>query len=246
MKIQIPLTYLNNIITNIGIDRRQYHDNFKTVTTQTPYPVIHGGEESLRTSMLVKPNAFAYPKIDKAKQTFEKYASRILVPDRVRWNTAHVIALYCAEPVISNIFYAVKLKVPDEVMEYAEKALVLWLNTTWGMLTVLLSREETEGAWTELKMGQWRLLKVLDVSVLSLDMLKALAKVFDAYANKALKRIPEQFDPNDPDPVRLGIDKGFIKTLFPAIDDEVLEEKLKRLYRHVDVALRQWITGVRT
>jgi hypothetical protein len=87
---------------------------------------------------------------------------------------------------------------------------------------------------------------VLDISALSLGTLESLAKVFDEYADKALKRIPKQFDPNDPDPVRLGIDKDFIKTLFPAIDDEVLEGKLKRLYRHVDVALKQWITGTRT
>jgi len=246
MKIPIPLTYLNNIIISVGIDRRQYHDNFNTKNTQTPYPVVYGGEESVRISMLVKPNAFAHPKTDKAKQIFEKHASRVLVPDRIRWNTAHVVALYCTEPVISNIFYAIRLKVSDKVMEYAEKAFVLWLNTTWGMLTVVLSREETEGAWTSLKIGQWRLLKVLDVSALSLGTLESLAKVFDEYAGKALKRIPEQFDPNDPDPVRLGIDKDFIRTLFPAIDDEVLEGKLKRLYRHVDVALKQWITGMRT
>jgi len=53
----------------------------------------------------------------------KNYASRVLVPDRIWWDTAHVIALYCTEPVISNIFYAVKLKVPDEVREYAEKRL---------------------------------------------------------------------------------------------------------------------------
>lgn len=241
MKIQIPLTYLNNIIINIGIDAHQYHDNFKTVTTQTPYPVIHGGEESLRTSMLVKPNAFAYPKTDKAKQIFEKHASRVLVPDRIWWDTAHVIALYCTEPVISNIFYAVKLKVPDEVREYAEKALVLWLNTTWGMLTVLLSREETRGRWTRLKMGQWRLLKVLDVSVLSLDMLKMLAKVFDAYADKVLRRIPEQFNPQNPDSIRLAIDKSFIKAFNSSIDDRILEDRLKEFYKCIHISLQQWI-----
>jgi hypothetical protein len=245
VKIQIPLTYLNNIIIGIGIDRRQYRDNFDTKDTRTPYPVVYGGEESVRTSMLVKPDAFAHPKSDKAKQVYEKHASRVLVPDRIRWNTAHAIALYCKEPVISNIFYAVKLKVSDKVREYAEKAFVLWLNTTWGMLTVLLSREETEGAWTELKMGHWRLLKVLDVSALSLGTLESLAKVFDEHAGKVLRRIPEQFDPDNPDPVRLGIDKGFVKTLLPTVNDEVLEEKLKRLYRHVDVALKQWMTGMR-
>jgi hypothetical protein len=241
MKIKIPLTYLNNIIINIGIDAHQYHDNFKTVTTQTPYPVIHGGEESLRTSMLVKPNAFTHPKSDKAKQVYKKHANRVLVPDRIWWDTAHVIALYCTEPVISNIFYVVKLKVPDNVREYAEKAFVLWLNTTWGMLIVLLSREETRGRWTRLKMGQWRLLKVLDVSALSLDMLKMLAKIFDAYADKVLRRIPEQFNPQNPDPIRIAVDKSFVKVFNTSVDNRILEDRLKEFYKCIYISLQQWI-----
>ena len=239
--IQIPLTYLNKIIVGIGIDRHQYHDNFKTVTTQTPYPVVYSGEESVRSIMLVKPNAFAHPKTNNAKQIFEKNASRILVPDRIWWDTAHVISLYCAEPVLSNIFYAVRLKVPDNVREYAEKAFVLWLNTTWGVLTVLLSREETRGRWTSLKMGQWRLLKVLDITALNLDTLKKLASIFDAYADKALRRIPEQFNPNNPDPIRLATDKSFVKVLNPSISDEISEKKLKDLYKLIHISLQQWI-----
>ena len=243
MKIRIPLTPLNRIVLSIGIDAHQYHDNFKVVETVTTYPVVHGGEESVRSAMLVKPNAYAYPNTEKAKQIFSNHASHVLVPDRIWWDTAHVVALYSTEPVISNIFYAVKLNVPDEKREYAEKALVLWLNTVWGMLTVLLSREETRGRWTRLKMGQWRLLKVLDVVALDLATLKRLAEIFDNYANRMLRRIPEQFDPKNPDPVRLAIDKDFVKTFTPSASNEVLEKKLREFYKHVHVSLHQWIEG---
>jgi hypothetical protein len=241
IKIQIPLTYLNEIIISIGIDRHQYHDNFKTVTTRTPYPVVFSGEESVRSSMLVKPNVFAHPKTDKAIIVFKNYASRVLVPDRIWWDTAHVIALYCTEPVISNIFYAVNLNVPDEVREYAEKSFVLWLNTTWGMLTALLGREETRGRWTSLKMGQWRLLKVLDITALRQDILKKLASIFDSYADKALRRIPEQFNPQNPDPIRLAIDKSFVKVFNPSVDDRILEDRLKEFYKCIHISLQQWI-----
>jgi hypothetical protein len=241
IKVQIPLTYLNEIIASIGIDAHQYHDNFRTVTTQTPYPVVHGGEESVRTSMLVRPNAFAYPKTNKASKIFENNASKVLVPDRIWWDTAHVIALYSKEPVISNIFYAVRLRVLDSAREYAEKAFVLWLNTTWGILTVLFSREETRGRWTRLKMGQWRLLKVLNVTTLDSDVLKKLASIFDVYAGSALRRIPEQFDPQNPDPTRLAIDKSFVKVFNSSVSDEVLEEKLRDLYIRVHISLQQWI-----
>jgi hypothetical protein len=232
---------LNEVIASIGIDAHQYHDNFRTVSTRTPYPVIHGGEESVRTRMLVKPNAFADPRTDSARRIFEGNASRVLVPDRIWWDTAHVIALYSTEPVISNIFYAVRLKVPGSVREYAEKAFVLWLNTTWGILTVLLNREETRGRWTRLKMGQWRLLKVLDVTALNQGVLEKLASIFDVYADKALRRIPEQFDPRNPDPARLAIDKSFVKVFNPSVSDEILEGKLKDLYKRVHISLRQWI-----
>jgi hypothetical protein len=241
IKIKIPLTYLNEIIISIGIDRHQYHDNFKTVRTRTPYPLVFGGEESVRSSMLVKPNAYAHLKSDNAKQIYEKYANRILIPDRIRWNTTHVIALYSTEPVLSNMFYAVKLNVPDEVREYAEKAFVLWLNTTWGILTVLLGREETEGAWTSLKIGQWRLLKVLDITALKQDILKKLASIFDSYADKILRRIPEQFNPMNPDPIRLDIDRSFIKTFDPSVSDEILKNKLIDLYKRIYTSLQQWI-----
>jgi len=241
INVQIPLTYLNEIIASIGIDAHQYYDNFRTVTTQTPYPVVHGGEESVRTSMLVRPNAFAHPKTDKASKMYKNNASKVLVPGRIWWDTAHVIALYSMEPVISNIFYAVRLRVLDSEREYAEKALVLWLNTTWGILTVLFSREETRGRWTRLKMGQWRLLKVLNVTTLDSNVLKKLASIFDVYASSALRRIPEQFDPQNPDPTRLAIDKSFVKVFNSSVSDEVLEEKLRDLYIRIHISLQQWI-----
>ena len=241
IKVQIPLTYLNEIIASIGIDAHQYHDSFRTVTTRTPYPVVHGGEESVRTRMLVRPNAFADPRTDNARKIFEDNASRVLVPGRIWWDTAHVIALYSTEPVISNVFYTVRPKVTSSAREYAEKAFVLWLNTMWGILTVLLNREETRGRWTRLTMGQWRLLKVLNVTTLDSNVLKKLASIFDVYASSALRRIPEQFDPQNPDPTRLAIDKSFVKVFNSSVSDEVLEEKLRDLYIRIHISLQQWI-----
>jgi hypothetical protein len=90
-------------------------------------------------------------------------------------------------------------------------------------------------------MGQWMLMPVLDVTSLDYGVLKRLAEIFDKYAEKELKRIPKQFNPTDPDPVRLGIDREFIKVLNPTIDDKILERELVELYKHVDMALRVWI-----
>lgn len=239
--IKIPITRFNNLIDTIGIDRRQFHDHFKIVEKSTPYPVVYGGGEEIRKKMLVQYNAYAFPKIDRSKDIFRNYSGQILIPDRIRWDTAHVVALYSQEPVLSNIFYVAKLKVPQEIKEYSNKALVLWFNTIWGLLIILTSRQETEGAWSSLKMGQWRLLPVLNVNELDKDTLKRLANIFDKYSNKPLKRIKYQFNPQNPDPVRLGLDLEFLKALRPDLDDEFVKNELFELYRHIYIALQTWI-----
>ena len=190
---------------------------------------------------MVEPNAYAYMKTDRAQEIFSQFKGKILVPDRIWWDTAHVIALWSSEDTLSNIFYSIRLNVPEQMREKAEKALVLWLNTTWGLLTVLINRQETRGRWTRLKMAQWRLLPVLDVSSLNEKTLERLTKVFDAYANKIPKRIPEQFDLKKLDDVRLGIDVGFLKALNPELDGEVAKKTLLELYGHINIALKQWV-----
>jgi len=241
--VKVPITRFNNIIDTLGIDRHQFHDHFRRVETVTLYPIVYGGGEEVRKRMLVQYNAYAFSKTDRAKDLFRKYSGKILVPDRIRWNTAHVTALYSQEPILSNIFYAVKLKVPSEIKEYSNKALVLWFNTTWGLLTILISRQETEGAWSSLKMAQWRLLPVLDISSLDIDTLRRLAETFDRYASRVPKRIPHQFNPKNPDPVRLGIDMEFLKTFRPELKDEEVKASLLELYKYVDASLKLWIKG---
>ena len=196
--------------------------------------------------MRIKPNAYIAPKStdveEQAKKIFDIFAGRILIPGvNIWWDTLHVIVLYSDERILSNTHYAIALNVQGELEPHAEKALVLWFNTTWGLLTILINREETRGPWTQVKMGQWLLMPVLDVISLDRDTVKRLADVFDKYANKRLRRIPLQFNPKNPDPVRLEIDINFLKVLSPDLDTETIKEHLLDIYKHVDVALKQWI-----
>jgi hypothetical protein len=135
-------------------------------------------------------------------------ASKFLVPDRIWVDTTHALALYCSEPVVSNIFFGLKPK-DTEMSEDRLKSLILWLNTTWGVLSVLANRTETRGRWIELTITKWRLQPVLDVTKLDESCIKRLATIFDKYCEENLRRLPHQFNPKDVDPVRRGIDEGF-------------------------------------
>lgn len=245
LRAEIPLTRLNNLISSIGVDAHRFMDTFKTVYPLTnmfehaPVPgsvrILHGGEEAQRRVMITSPNAYAIPIIDRGYSLFQEIAGNLIVPDRIRVDTAHVISMYSPERLISNIFYAVRLK---SEKENRLKALCLWFNTTWGILTVLSSREETHGGFIRLKMSQWRLLPVLDIDRLSEDKIKALAAVFDKFKNKELARIPDQYGLHGEfDKLRIELDCAFLD----AIGIHAKESALTSLYSDIGASLGQWM-----
>ena len=234
---KIPITRLNNIISSIGVDAHQFDDNFMIVRRKVPgcLNVLHGGSEKIRKFMTTQPNSYALPKKE-GKKIFRERAGNLLLPDRIWVDTAHVISMISEKPTLSNIFYVIKLRNEDEDKL---KALCLWLNTTWGILTILANRQETRGAWIRLKMSQWRLLPVLDVNKLSENKLKSLANVYDKFKNTHFMRIPEQYDleKSKIDESRKEMDLAFLK----AMGISVNENDLLALYKDISSSMNQWI-----
>jgi hypothetical protein len=244
LSTSIPIVRLGEIAT-IGIDRHQFNDVFEKVKRELPgtFPAIYGGEEEIRLHILTSPNTRVLPKRIKTKEgelhgerLFRNFSSKLLVPNRIWVDTTHAIALYSTEPVLSNIFYSLRLNT-NEDLEKRSKTLCLWLNTTWGVLSVLANRSETRGRWIELSMTHWRLQPVLDVTSLNKKTIDKLANILDKYCNKDLRRLSEQFEPNNVDPVRKNIDTEFLEALNVKVNQEDIEE----LYRLFYFSLRTWI-----
>lgn len=235
--IKIPVARLGDIASSIGVDRHQFHEKFKA-SPRGWLPGLLGGGEELRSKMLAEPNAMLET-CGQGEVLFRSRAGRVLLPDRIRWDTAHVVAMYSQTPLLANMFYAARLDAGEE----AEKALVYWLNTTWGMLSVLIHRGETEGAWSNIKIWQWRRLPVLDTTSLNPKMLQAMSTVFDRYSNERLGRIIYQFsrDPAKIDSNRLAIDLGFLKALKPGLDANLAKNALAQLYGRIALALETWL-----
>ncbi|MEM0304649.1 MAG: hypothetical protein QW685_06355 [Saccharolobus sp.] len=226
--VKIPITRLENIIQTIGIDSHQFHDNFTKTNTITPYPILYGGEEKIRQTILTQPNAYAKPKTNKAKEIFQKYSGKILVPDRIPITTTHTIALYSTTPTLSNTFYSIKTTTQE-----AEKTLAYWLNTTWGLLSIIAYREETWGTWIRLKITQWKQLPVININKLDNQTIKTLSLEFDKIAKEKPKRIPQQFTT---DPIRLKIDLNFLKAL--NIDENQAKQQLQEIYKRIEKTLK--------
>lgn len=252
----IPVAKLNEIISSIGIDRHQFGDNFKIIGGSAPgaVEVLHGGKEQVREKISVALNKHALP-TDRGDELFKEKASRLLVPDRIRFNTAHAVSLFSEKPTLGNIFYAIKL---ESNKENQLKALCLWFNTTWGILTILANRQETEGLFTSLKMSQWRMLSVLNVNELPSETLDKLATIFDLYKDKDLGRIPQQYayfkEVNLEELTqrtglreqlleskRLQLDKSFLEVLGIDIEEDDSLITLISLYKEIYASFEQWI-----
>jgi len=150
--------------------------------------MICGGGEEVANKMLIQPNAYV-PDMDNSKaRRIKSLRTRFFLPN-IRWNTHNAIALRSTEPAISNVYFMVRTNLTEE----QEKALTLWLNSFWGILTVFAFMEITEEAFTSLNIAQWRVLPVLNVRELDEDAVKCLANAFDNYANVGLGRLAEQF-----------------------------------------------------
>ncbi|HWQ17993.1 MAG TPA: hypothetical protein VNL13_09210 [Sulfolobales archaeon] len=225
--IRIPVKRLGEIAV-IGIDRHQFHNNFKrAVEAPGSLPALYGGGEELRSRLQIDPNAWILPRDENARRIFEKFANNLLIPERIRFNTAHVTSIYVTKPVLSNMFYAVRLKTGNNARRL--KALCLWLNSTWGIMSIIAHREETEGAWSSLKITHWKLLPVLDITSLPEDKINKLSKIFDKLKHAELKRLPEQYSP--PQEERIELDTMVLKALEPSLRRKEVKEVLIELYR---------------
>jgi hypothetical protein len=233
----IPLELMGNIINSIGVDRHRFTDTFRFVDKAVPGSVLalKGGEEAQRRKMKISTNIHALPIIESGDRIFEAISGFLLVPERIRVDTTHVTSMLSDERIISNIFYVVRLR--DETLEKL-KAFCLWLNTTWGILTILANRTETHGAFISLTMSQWRLLPILDIHSLPRDKLEACAKLFDEFKDAKLARITDQYGARgEIDKLRLKLDSSFLK----AFGIEPNKADLLALYGEIRQSLIQWI-----
>jgi len=261
INIKVPLISFGELIKSIGLNRRG--DFIKAYMLEivgnkvdcrasshegleNTYPMVCGGDEEIRMTMKTSPNAFVLPRdFEHAERIWKNYASRLLVPSRIWWDTTHVTALYSDKRVVANMFFMVRLKdETDEELSRHEKALTLWLNTSFGILSMLINRSETRGRFSSLEISHWRNLPVLNVKELAMETLQRLSEFFDRIALKSPRRIPDQFlgDPERVDPVRLEIDLGFLKAIEPNVNEAEVKEELLRLYDIIGKALKEWIS----
>ena len=159
----------------------------------TAYSMVANHNTEIQRSVATDPNRYLAPltearpgrKLKPLQQLWEG-AGQLLVADRLRLNTARIIAMRADRPVLSNVWWPVRTKNRDW-----EKALTLWMNSSLGILAMLANRTSTEGAWGALKKADLEVLPVLDVRALNNKQLQGLVHLSDQIAVMKFERLPE-------------------------------------------------------
>ena len=211
---KVPLCPLSDF-AELGFDRRDMHDGFSLATGRTTYPAFWCHDASQVRTMAQSPNqwlqALTEAKEDRPLRDSEhlwKKAGHLLIAERMRLNTMPLCSVRVSEDVLSNVWWTVRLKKMRRRAD-CEKALVIWFNSTLGLIMLLGHREETQGAWVDFKKPTLLSMPVLDVRKIREQQLKRLAGAYDELAGKNVQPLPEMHN----DPVRAAMDKAVAQAL---------------------------------
>ena len=201
---------------SIGYDVRDITDAFEVergTENWTAYPGFwdHAADQVVQIAQ--KPNAFLTPrteaiegrKLKSAAAVWTK-AGKMLLVSRLRTNTHKVVATGFDTCVLGNTWWAF-----DEggLTSYQAKALLLWLNSSIGMLMYYGCRAITQGAWMQMKKPAWESMPVIDVRNLKKSQLRKLADSYDILSKESLRPLAQLAD----DPVRKSIDESICKAI---------------------------------
>ena len=187
----IPLCRLD-ALGEIGPDRRDVWDGFERTDTVTAYPMVADHDTEQRTRLVTEPDAYLAPLAKpqpgrhlKPLDELWSKAGRLFVAERLRLDTARIVAMRSETKALSNVWWPIR--VGDVTVE---KALTVWLNSSLGLLTVLTRRTTTEGGWVAVKKAHLKSLPVPDVRALSAAQVQGLSNLFDRLAETDFERLP--------------------------------------------------------
>lgn len=141
--------------------------------------------------MQIKPLSEAKPTRNlRDLQVLWSRSSRLMIGDRIRFNTNRLVGVRLPERALSNTWWPLLLREGVDT-ERHEKAVILWINSTLGLILLLIRRQETEGPWMQFKKPILANLPIIDLRGLSDNQLDILASTYDRLAQNELKPFAE-------------------------------------------------------
>jgi hypothetical protein len=202
-------------IGSLGPDQRDVVDGFDTSSSPTMYSAMWGHKSDDIKTLSVEPNKWLTPlslarkgrKLKQAEALWPQ-ASNIMIASRLRLNLIACVSIRLNREALGISWWPFRID-DDKQSVQAEKALALWLNSTLGLILLLVNRVEQHGPWINLKKPSLHQMPVLDIRELSSLQLEALARDYDRLASSPLLPLSNIKD----DITRVEIDKAISSAL---------------------------------
>jgi hypothetical protein len=189
---EIPTVSLKDI-ADVGPDDRDIHDGYSTSEAKTSYPAFWSHDSNVTRTLNQQPNMYLEPLVEAKKgrplrdaNLLWSRAGEVLLVERMRCNTYHVLAVYLGTEVLSNTWWPIKLKGNGEERSNLAKLLALWFNSTLGIISMLSLKSVTQGGWIKFKKPAIENLSVPDFTKLPKESIERAVKGFSLLASEEL------------------------------------------------------------
>lgn len=211
----IPLCRLD-ALGEVGYDVRDIKDAFevdRTASQWTPYPGFWDHDANQVVQIAQTSNSFLIArtkpiggrKLKSADAVWAK-AGKILLVSRL-WPITHkVLATGFDVKILGNTWWAFD---DQNLSPKQHKALLLWMNSTLGLLFYYGRRTVTRMAWMQMKKLAWQSMPVLNVRNLNQEQSDLLSATYDLVSNETFLPLAQL----DNDLTRIQIDEAFCRTL---------------------------------
>lgn len=210
-------------VASLGPDGRDIYDGFSLSKSPTAYPAFWGYEAEDLQGLVHNPNQYLNPltralpgrHLRDANLLWSR-AGTLMLPKELWLTTGRVAAVILPEPVLSNVWWPTRwLSEDKEERSAMETHLALWFNSTLGLLTMLMLRQETRGAWIKFPKAWYEQFQILDLKSLTGTQIDSLDELWNKIKDKTFLPFPQMAV----DETRKMIDDVFCRVLkLPALD----------------------------
>ena len=197
-------------IADVGPEGRRIRDSYR----RSALPTLSGRralwyhKTDVTTSMRARADSYIEPKQGKERlaDSYWEQRSALLLPQKMRLNTARVCATMLDERVVGSLWEPCR---PHDDATEALAALCVWFNSSPGFLALLGSRDNRVLSYPSFSLDALRSVPAPDFRALGDGPRDALAAAFERLKDEPLAPFPMM----DDDPVRRAIDEAVTEAL---------------------------------
>lgn len=125
---------LKSLCDSIGTDIKQIKDNFHKSETPSPHRILWGQQASMNSIKLPDMHqGFGHAvRGNESELLHRRQRSKLLISERPHLHNDPIIATTVSNPVLATAFWEIQMKDPNLI-----PGLVIWLNSTYGLLSYL-------------------------------------------------------------------------------------------------------------